>query len=225
MRILLLEDDVRVANHVAKGLDEAGHVADQIVNGHDGQEAAMTEAYDVIVVDRMLPGIDGLAVVRSIRDAGNRVPVIFLSALSDVEERVKCLRAGGDDYLGKPFSFTELLARIEALARRATDQEEPSALQVDGLRMDLLGRVVSGRSDHRADAARVPSAGIPDAAYRSGRDANDVARRSLDYHFDPRTNVIDVHISRLRKKIDKGHDTPLIHTVRGAGYVLRAGKT
>ncbi len=226
MRILLLEDDVRVANHVAKGLDEAGHVADQIVNGHDGQEAAMTEAYDVIVVDRMLPGIDGLAVVRSIRDAGNRVPVIFLSALSDVEERVKCLRAGGDDYLGKPFSFTELLARIEALARRATDQEEPSALQVDGLRMDLLGRVVS----RDGVIIELMPREFRLLEYLMRHTGQVVTRTMLlegvwDYHFDPRTNVIDVHISRLRKKIDKGHDTPLIHTVRGAGYVLRAGKT
>ena len=223
MRILLIEDDVRVANYIVKGLGEAGHVGDHIVNGHDGLVAAMIEKYDVIVADRMLPGLDGLTVVRSIRNAGNRIPVIFLSALTDVDERVKCLRAGGDDYLAKPFSFTELLARIEALARRSTDQEEASALQVGGLRMDLRGRVVS----RDGNIIELMPREFRLLEYLM-RHAGQVVTRTMllegvwDYNFDPRTNVIDVHISRLRQKIDKGYDHPLIHTVRGAGYVLRA---
>lgn len=223
MRLLLIEDDVRVANYIVKGLDEAGHVADHVEDGRDGLVAAMTEEYDAIVADRMLPGIDGLTVIESIRRAGNRTPVIFLSAITDVDERVKCLRAGGDDYLAKPFSFAELLARIEALARRTTDQEEASALQVDGLRMDLLGRVVS----RDGEIVELMPREFRLLEYLM-RHAGQVVTRTMllegvwDYHFDPRTNVIDVHISRLRKKIDKGRGRPLIHTVRGAGYVLRA---
>ena len=226
MRILLIEDDQKVAGYVMKGLAEAGHVTDHVTDGNDGLAAATMEAYDVIVVDRMLPGLDGLSILRSLRNRHNRVPVIFLTALGDVDERVKCLRAGGDDYLAKPFSFSELLARIEALLRRATDQDESSALQVEGLRMDLLGRVVT-RNGKLIE--------LMPREFRLleflMRHAGQVVTRTMllegvwDYHFDPRTNVIDVHISRIRQKIDKGFDQPLIHTVRGAGYVLRAPQT
>lgn len=226
MRILFIEDDQKVARYVMKGLAEAGHVTDHVADGNDGLAAATMEPYDVIVVDRMLPGMDGLSILRSLRNRHNRVPVIFLTALGDVDERVKCLRAGGDDYLAKPFSFSELLARIEALLRRATDQDESSALQVEGLRMDLLGRVVT-RNGKLIE--------LMPREFRLleflMRHAGQVVTRTMllegvwDYHFDPRTNVIDVHISRIRQKIDKGFDQPLIHTVRGAGYALRAPQT
>lgn len=225
MRILLIEDDSGVAGYIVKGLAEAGHTTDHVCDGNDGLAAAMVESYDVIVVDRMLPGTDGLTIVRSLRNKHNRVPVIFLTALGEVDERVKCLRAGGDDYLTKPFSFSELLARIEALLRRATDQEESSALQVNGLRMDLLGRVVS----RDGNTIELMPREFRLLEYMM-RHAGQVVTRTMllegvwDYHFDPRTNVIDVHLSRIRQKIDKGYDQPLIHTVRGAGYVLREGQ-
>ena len=225
MRILVIEDDVRVANYIVKGLQEAGHVADHVADGNDGLLAAMTEAYDLLVVDRMLPGVDGLTIVKSVRASENRVPVLFLSALGEVDERVKGLRAGGDDYLTKPFAFSELIARIEALARRSADPEETSTLEVGGLKMDLLGRVVS------RDGVTIE---LMPREFRLleylMRHAGQVVTRTMlleavwDYHFDPRTNVIDVHISRLRRKIDRGYAQPLIHTIRGAGYVLRAQK-
>ena len=226
MRILVIEDDARVASYIVKGLGEAGHVADHVTDGNDGLLAATTEAYDLLVVDRMLPGVDGLTIVQNVRATKNRVPVLFLSALGEVDERVKGLRAGGDDYLTKPFAFSELLARIEALARRSTDHEEASTLEVGGLRMDLLGRVVS----RDGETIELMPREFRLLEYLM-RHAEQVVTRTMlleavwDYHFDPRTNVIDVHISRLRQKVDRGYDQPLIHTVRGAGYVLRAEKT
>ena len=226
MRILIIEDDVRVANYIVKGLRESGHLADHVADGNNGLLTAMREIFDVLVVDRMLPGIDGLTIVRSVRASNNRVPILLLSALGEVDERVKGLRAGSDDYLTKPFAFSELLARIEALARRATEQVEKSNLEVAGLKMDVAGHVVSRNGNVIELMPR---------EYRLLeyllRHAGQVVTRTMllegvwDYHFDPRTNVIDVHISRLRKKVDKGYDQPLIHTIRGAGYVLRAEKT
>lgn len=226
MRILLIEDDVRVANYIAKGLRESGHLADHAADGNDGLLAALGETFDVIVVDRMLPGIDGLTIVKSVRASNERVPILLLSALGEVDERVKGLRAGGDDYLTKPFAFSELLARIEALARRATEPDEKPTLEIAGLKMDVSGRVVT----RNGNVIELMPREFRLLEYLL-RHAGQVVTRTMllegvwDYHFDPRTNVIDVHISRLRKKVDKGYDQPLIHTIRGAGYVLRAENT
>ncbi len=226
MRILVIEDDRDAAAFMAKGLRESGHVVDLAHDGRDGLMMAAGNEYDVLVVDRMLPGLDGLALVKTLRATGNTTPVLFLSALGEVDDRVKGLRAGGDDYLAKPYAFTELLARLEALVRR---QVAPSAearetvLRYRDLSMDLLTR-------------RVERAGrVIDLQPREFkllevlmRHAEQVMTRTMllekvwDYRFDPQTNVIDVHISRLRQKIDRDFDTPLIHTVRGAGYTLRA---
>ncbi|WP_428097332.1 winged helix-turn-helix domain-containing protein [Candidatus Rariloculus sp.] len=226
MRILVIEDDVRVADFIVKGLKESGHLADHVAGGNEGLLAAMGETFDVLVVDRMLPGIDGLTIVRSVRASNNRVPILLLSALAEVDERVKGLRAGGDDYLTKPFAFSELLARIETLARRSTEPKQESTLEVAGLKMDVSGRVVS----RNGDVIELMPREFRLLEYLL-RHAGQVVTRTMllegvwDYHFDPRTNVIDVHISRLRKKVDKGYDQPLIHTIRGAGYVLRAENT
>ena len=226
MRILIIEDDVRVANYIVKGLGESGHLADHVADGNNGLLTAMRETFDVLVVDRMLPGIDGLTIVRSVRASNNRVPILLLSALGEVDERVKGLRAGSDDYLTKPFAFSELLARIEALVRRDTEQEEKSTLEVAGLKMDVSGHVVS----RNGNVIELMPREFRLLEYLLRHAGHVVTRTMLlegvwDYHFDPRTNVIDVHISRLRKKVDKGYDQPLIHTIRGAGYVLRIENT
>lgn len=223
MRILLIEDDSEAAAYIAKGLRELGHVVDHSANGRDGLFMAAAESYDVMIVDRMLPGLDGLSIVQTIRAAGNATPVLVLSALGKVDDRVKGLKAGGDDYLVKPFAFAELLARIEALARRGGGRLAPpeTRLRVDDLEMDLLSRRVarSGR-----DIELQPRE-FTLLEYLMRHVGQVVTRTMLlenvwDYHFDPQTNLIDVHISRLRQKIDKGFDAPLIHTVRGAGYRL-----
>jgi two-component system OmpR family response regulator len=222
MRVLVIEDDAEVARYLVKGLKESGYVADHAVTGTDGLVMAMGESYDVLVVDRMLPGVDGLALIETLRKSGNRTPVLILSALGDVEQRVRGLRAGGDDYLTKPFSFTELLARVEALLRRGTGGGRETVLRVADLEMDLLAHTVrrSGRGiDLQPREFRLLEFLM--------RHAGHVVTRTMllegvwDYHFDPQTNVIDVHISRLRQKIDKGFEKPLIHTIRGAGYSLR----
>ena len=223
MRILVIEDDKDVASFIRNGLAQAGCNVDHAANGRDGLFLATTESYDALVVDRMLPGIDGLTVIRTLRASSNTTPVLILSALGEVDDRVKGLKAGGDDYLVKPFAFSELLARLEALARRAKSAvEAPSTvLRAADLELDLLRR-------------EVRRAGKPiDLQPREFqllefllRHAGQVVTRTMllegvwDYHFDPQTNVIDVHISRLRSKIDKGFDRPLLHTVRGAGYRL-----
>ena len=223
MRILVIEDDKDVASFIRNGLVQAGCNVDHAGNGRDGLFLATTESYDALVVDRMLPGIDGLTVIRTLRASSNTTPVLILSALGEVDDRVKGLKAGGDDYLVKPFAFSELLARLEALARRAKSGADapPTTLKVGDLEMDLLRR-------------EVRRAGKPiDLQPREFqllefllRHAGQVVTRTMllegvwDYHFDPQTNVIDVHISRLRSKIDRGFDRPLLHTVRGAGYRL-----
>ncbi|MDF1587127.1 response regulator transcription factor [Geminicoccaceae bacterium 1502E] len=226
MRILVIEDDKDAAAYMAKGLGESGHTADLAHHGKDGLLMAATERYDALVVDRMLPGLDGLSLVKTLRATGNGTPVLFLSALGEVDDRVKGLRAGGDDYLVKPYAFSELLARLEALVRRSlaeTDGGRETVLRHADLSMDLLSR-------------RVERAGVEiDLQPREFkilevlmRHAGQVMTRTMllekvwDYRFDPQTNVIDVHISRLRQKVDRGFDYPLIHTVRGAGYSLRA---
>jgi two-component system OmpR family response regulator len=223
VRILVIEDDKDVASFIRNGLVQAGCNVDHAGNGRDGLFLATTETYDALVVDRMLPGIDGLTVIRTLRASSNTTPVLILSALGEVDDRVKGLKAGGDDYLVKPFAFSELLARLEALARRAKASSDAPAtvLKAGDLEMDLLRR-------------EVRRAGKPiDLQPREFqllefllRHVGQVVTRTMllegvwDYHFDPQTNVIDVHISRLRSKIDKGFERPLLHTVRGAGYRL-----
>ena len=225
MRALLIEDDTEVACYVSKGLKEQGYTVDVADDGRDGLGLASTESYDVMIVDRMLPKLDGLSILKSIRAAENHTPVIILSALGEVDDRVKGLQSGGDDYLVKPFSFSELLARIEALIRRsdvATDATV-TTLEVGDLKMDLLSRKVT-RDGHKVD---LQSREFKLLEYLVKHQGQVVTRTMLlenvwNYHFDPQTNVIDVHISRLRSKIDKEFDHPLIRTVRGAGYVIEA---
>ncbi len=223
MRVLLVEDDAETASYIAKGLGESGYVTDITSNGKDGLLQAAAEDYDVAIVDRMLPGLDGISLVETLRSTGKRTPVLFLSAKGRVEDRVKGLRAGGDDYLVKPFAFSELLARIEALLRRQGGPGAETVLRAGDLEMDLLARTVTrgGRSiDLQPREFRL-------LEYLLRHEGQVVTRTMLlegvwDYHFDPQTNVIDVHISRLRQKIDRDFDKPLLHTVRGAGYSLRA---
>jgi two-component system OmpR family response regulator len=224
MRVLVVEDDKDVAGFVVKGLREAGHVVEHADNGRDGLFMAASEDFDAIILDRMLPGgIDGLRVLETLRGQDNHTPVLFLSAMAQVDDRVRGLKAGGDDYLTKPFAFSELLARVEALARRSRASGPETKLQVGDLEMDLLSRTVRRRGqkiDLQPREFRL-------LEYMM-RHANQVVTRTMllegvwDYHFDPQTNVIDVHVSRLRQKIDKPFDTPLLHTVRSAGYMLRA---
>ena len=222
MRILLIEDDPEASRYVTRGLREAGHVTAIADNGADGLSMASDEDYDVLIVDRMLPSMDGLSIVQSLRQQDNQVPVLILSALGDLEDRVSGLRAGGDDYLPKPFAFEELLARVEALGRRPNQSGVTTQLTVADLKMDVLARKVQ-RADHRIILQPREFRLLEYLMRHSGQ----VVTRTMllenvwDYHFDPQTNVIDVHVSRLRAKIDRDFDEPLLHTVRGAGYMLR----
>ncbi|QCG98411.1 response regulator transcription factor [Azospirillum sp. TSA2s] len=225
MKILVIEDDRQAASYLAKGLKEAGHVVDVANDGKEGLFLAGAEHYDVMIVDRMLPGRDGLSLVQVLRAAGNDTPVLFLSALGSVDDRVKGLKAGGDDYLTKPFAFSELLARIEVLVRRRGAGQPQTRLSVGDLELDLLSRSVK-RAGKAIDLLPREFSLLEYLM----RNAGSVVTRTMmlenvwDYHFDPQTNVIDVHIARLRQKIDKDFPTPLIHTVRGAGYSLRAAE-
>jgi two-component system OmpR family response regulator len=222
-KILVVEDDETTAEYIARGLEENGFVVDRAVNGRDGLFHATDGKYAAIILDRMLPGLDGLTVLSAIRAAGIQTPVIVLSALDAIDERVKGLKAGSDDYLTKPFAFSELLARVEALQRRGptSAQDVKTTLSCADLHMDLLTRRVE-RSGKRVDLQPREYLLLELLLRNQGR----VVTRTMmleevwDYHFDPGTNVIDVHISRLRKKIDEGSDAPLLHTVRGAGYML-----
>ena len=224
MHILVIEDDARVAEHIGKGLRAAGHLVDAEKDGRAGLLRAASESYDLIVVDRMLPQVDGLTIVQTIRATGDTTPVLFLSALGEVDERVAGLRAGGDDYLTKPFAMSELLARIDVLGRRGPAIVAETKLSVGDLDIDLLGQQVrrQGRPiDLTAREFRI-------LAYLARNEGRVVTRSMLlehvwDYHFDPQTNIIDQHVSRLRQKIDRGFGRPLIHTVRGTGYVMRVG--
>ena len=223
MRVLIIEDDKDVASFIQKGLAQAGWNVDHADDGKDGLFLATTEKYDALIVDRMLPGVDGLTVIRTLRASNNGTPALILSALGEVDDRVSGLRAGGDDYLVKPFAFTELVARLEALIRRAGTKGTSAAttLQVGDLEMDLLRREVR-RGEHTIDLQPREFQLLEFLMRHAGQ----VVTRTMllegvwDYHFDPQTNVIDVHISRLRSKIDKGFERPLLHTVRGAGYRL-----
>ena len=224
MRILVVEDDKDVAGFVVRGLKEAGHVVEHADNGRDGLFMAVGEPFDAVILDRMLPGgIDGLKILETLRGQKNTAPVLILSALADVNERVKGLKAGGDDYLTKPFAFAELLARVEALVRRGKADTPTTKLVVEDLEMDLLARQVK-RAGQKID--------LQPREFRLleylMRHAGQVVTRTMllegvwDYHFDPQTNVIDVHVSRLRQKVDKPFPISLIQTIRNAGYTLRA---
>jgi two-component system OmpR family response regulator len=222
LKLLLVEDNERVARFVVKGLLEAGHTADHANNGRDGLFLAASEPYDVIIMDRMLPGdIDGLAIIAALRQAGNRTPILILSALSDVDERIRGLKSGGDDYLTKPFAFGELLARLDALTRRAQGNSTVTSLEVGDLRIDLLSRKAA--RSNRAIALQPREFKLLEYLMRH---ADQVVTRTMllenvwDYHFDPQTNVVDVHVSKLRQKIDSESERPLLRTVRNAGYML-----
>ena len=223
MRVLIIEDDVETASYIAKGLGEAGYVAEVVHDGKQGLLRAAGGDFDLAIVDRMLPGLDGLSLVETLRGTGAELPILFLSARGGVEDRVRGLRGGGDDYLTKPFAFSELLARIEALLRRPKAGVAETLLKVGDLEMDLLARQV-----RRAGVAIELQPREFRLLEYLMRHAGQVVTRTMlyenvwDYHFDPQTNVIDVHVSRLRGKIDRGFDKPLIQTVRGAGYSLRA---
>jgi two-component system OmpR family response regulator len=224
MRVLIVEDDAKAASYLANALRESGHSCDLAHDGESGLELAQSEQFDVLILDRMLPQRDGLSIVEQLRHEGDKTPVLILSALGTVDDRVTGLRAGGDDYLTKPYAFSELLARVEALARRSLPEEASTKYAVGDLVLDRLS--------HKVTRGGEPIVLQP-REYRLleylMKNAGQVVTRTMllehvwDYHFDPQTNVIDVHISRLRAKIDKNYDRPLLHTVRGAGYMIRDG--
>ena len=222
MKILLVEDNERVARFVVKGLQEAGHIVDHADNGRDGMFLSASERYDVIIMDRMLPGnVDGLAIIETLRTSGNRTPILILSALSDVDERIRGLKSGGDDYLTKPFAFGELLARVDVLARRSQGNSTQTTLEVGDLHMDLLSR----KAMRGTRSIQLQPQEFKLLEYLM-RHAGQVVTRTMllenvwDYHFDPQTNVVDVHISKLRQKIQSDSERPLLRTVRNAGYML-----
>lgn len=224
MQILLVEDDASVASHIGDGLRGAGHVVEHCADGRDGLFRATCETYDVIVLDRMLPTVDGLKILATLRATDDMTPVLILSALGDVDERVKGLRAGGNDYLPKPFALAELIARVEVLGRRGpVSSDQVTTLQVGDLQIDLLGHTVQ-RAGQRIELTPREFRILEHLARSAGR----VVTRSMlleavwDYRFDPQTNIIDQHVSRLRQKVDRNQAVSLIHTVRGTGYVMRA---
>lgn len=224
MRVLVIEDEPETAAFLQKALKEVGHAVEHAADGETGLSLARSAPHDVLIVDRMLPKRDGLSVIATLREEGVRTPVLILSALGEVDDRVRGLRSGGDDYLTKPYAFTELLARIESLARRSAPEETATKYVVGDLILDRLS--------HKVTRAGEPIVLQP-REFRLleylMKNAGQVVTRTMllenvwDYHFDPQTNVIDVHISRLRSKIDKNFEAPLLHTVRGAGYTVRDG--
>ena len=224
MRLLVVEDDRDAADYLVKAFREVGHVADAATDGEDGLAMAADGEYDVLIIDRMLPKLDGLALIGSLRTKGVETPVLILSALGQVDDRIKGLRAGGDDYLPKPYSFAELLARVEVLSRRRGGRGEETVLRVGDLVLDRMSREVKRGEEEVVLQPRE----FRLLEYLMKHAGQVVTRTMLlenvwDYHFDPQTNVIDVHISRLRSKIDKGFSQPLLHTIRGAGYMVRDG--
>ncbi|MFN3672653.1 MAG: winged helix-turn-helix domain-containing protein [Bosea sp. (in: a-proteobacteria)] len=223
MRLLIVEDDSEAAAYLTKAFREAGHVADHAADGLEGYAMAEGGGYDVLVVDRMLPRLDGLSLIRSLREQNDATPALILSALAQVDDRVKGLRAGGDDYLPKPYAFSELLARVEVLSRRrAAPASEPTTYRVGDLVLDRLAHRVT-----RGDGEILLQPREFRLLEYLMKHAGQVVTRTMllenvwDYHFDPQTNVIDVHVSRLRAKVDKGFEHPMIHTIRGAGYMVR----
>ncbi len=221
MHILLIEDDRNAAGYLVKGLTESGHVVDHVADGEDGLRLALTGTYDVLVVDRMLPRRDGLSIIRLLRADNHRTPVLVLSALGEVDDKVEGLRAGGDDYLVKPYAFVELLARLDALVRRGGDNDSPARLRVADLEMDLVRRKVV----RAGKAVRLQPREMRLLEFFM-RHAGQVITRTMlleqvwDFQFDPKTSVIDTQVSRLRAKIDKDFEHPLLHTIRGVGYRL-----
>ena len=224
MKILIVEDNERVALFLKSGLMEAGYTIDHAENGRDGMLFAASENYDVIIMDRMLPGgVDGLAIIEALRRTGNKTPIMILSALSDVEERIRGLKAGCDDYLVKPFAFGELLARLDALLRRTQEKRDETTLTVGDLTMDLLTHKV--KRGGRTLTLQPTEFKLLEYLMRH---SDQVVTRTMllenvwDYHFDPQTNVVDVHISKLRQKFDTGATRQLLRTIRNAGYMLTA---
>ena len=224
MKILIIEDDREAADYLEKAFTEAGHTAHVAGDGETGFALADSGDYDVMVVDRMLPRRDGLSVIAALRSRGNTTPVLILSALGEVDDRVTGLRAGGDDYLTKPYAFSELLARVEVLNRRAGVKESETVYRTGDLELDRLSHSVK-----RAGKEIVLQPREFRLLEYLMRHAGQVVTRTMllenvwDYHFDPQTNVIDVHVSRLRSKVEKGFDKPILHTIRGAGYMLKSG--
>ena len=225
MRLLLVEDDEKIASFILKGMKSAGFAVDHARNGEDGYHLALTEPYDAAVVDIMLPKVDGLALIRRLRREKINTPVIILSAKSGIDDRVRGLQTGGDDYLTKPFAFSELLARVQALIRRASGAAEPTRLSVDDVTMDLISREVH-RAGRRIDLQPLEFA----LCEYLMRNADKVVSKTMimehvwNYNFDPQTNVVEARICRLRDKIDKGFDKKRIHTVRGVGYVFKGAE-
>ena len=224
MKVLLVEDNEQVANFVKKGMVEAGHAIDHAADGRDGMFRAAGGAYDAIIMDRMLPGgIDGLGIIGALRQSGSKTPVLILSALSDVDERIRGLKSGADDYLVKPFAFGELLARLDALLRRSQESQIATTLSLADLRMDVLSRKVT----RGGKAVNLQPREFKLLEYLL-RHAGQVVTRTMllenvwNFHFDPQTNVIDVHVSKLRQKIDAGAERPLLRTIRNSGYMLSA---
>jgi two-component system OmpR family response regulator len=223
MRILVVEDDPKIASFVVNGLKQNGFAVDRFKDGEEARAVAGTVAYDAAVIDVMLPKLDGLGLVQGLRRDGLRIPVIFLSAKASVDDRIRGLQAGGDDYLTKPFAFSELLARIQALIRRATQSAEPTRLEVGDLALDLLSREVM-RSGQRIELQPREYSLLEYLMRQSGRVVTKtmILEHVYDFSFDPQTNVVDVLVSRLRQKVDRDFPTKMIHTMRGVGYVLKA---
>jgi two-component system OmpR family response regulator len=223
MRLLVIEDDEETASYLAKGLRESGYTVDRAADGREGLFLATSESYDAMVVDRMLPGMEGLAIVQALRAQGNKTPVLILSALGQVDDRVRGLQAGGDDYLTKPFAFAELLARLQALIRRSTGQIEPTRLSLGDLSLDLLSR----RAERNGKAIDLRPREYELLEYLLRNQGRVLTKTMIlshvwGYNFDPGTNVVDVLVSRLREKIDRDFEPKLLQTVRGVGYVLKA---
>lgn len=222
MKLLIVEDDKEAASYLKRALSEVGHTVDHATGGRDGLMLAAVEPYDVIILDRMLPEVDGLSILRTIRASGVKTPVLLLTAMGGIDDRVEGLDAGGDDYLVKPFAFAELLARVNALARRPPQQEVRTELVLADLRMDLLRRNVT-RAGQRIELQPREFQLLEYMLRNAGR----VVTRTMllesvwDFHFDPKTNIVETHMSRLRAKVDRGFGCELIHTVRGAGYIIR----
>lgn len=222
MKLLLIEDDVVIAKFIIKGMNEAGFSVDHLSDGQAGLNAALQENYDIAIIDIMLPKLDGLSVISRIREKKINIPIIILSAKRTVDDRINGLQHGGDDYLTKPFSFSELLARVEALLRRASNTVEPTTLEIDDLQLDLLSRTAK-RASKNIDLQPKEFALLEYLVRNSGRVLSKtmIMERVWNYDFDPGTNVVEARISKLREKVDKGHQSSLIHTVRGLGYVLK----
>jgi len=222
MRILIIEDDTKISNFVARGLQEVGYIVDQAADGREGLSMISSDVYDCAIIDIMLPGLDGLSIIEKMRQRKINLPVLILSAKRTLDDRITGLHSGGDDYLTKPFAFAELLARVQALLRRASNVPEASSLSIQDLEMDLLARTVY-RQGKKINLQPKEFALLEYLMRNAGRVVSKtmIMDRVWDYNFDPQTNVVEARICRLREKVDKGFKQPLIHTVRGLGYVLK----